>query len=271
MRSPHCPREKTQPPSSGRPTPLPGQPPSSSCSPPAPQLPQGWVGFGAHPGCGPHRPARCVLPSSWRPRGNQGCSGDQGGRRGPGPGRSECWGQGPQADWGRVQGSTEPHLAREGDRYLPHGLCVPDIGTDDLSEGLLNALEEGGECSEGGAYHSHRPCLLRWGVGRDPSGALSPGPGDRKGLGDLPGPLLPGPGGVGGRGCGGLPGVLSPDPGGGNIPGAAPAPAPAPAARWGLAPRTPPSGHKDSWSPVSALSPSAHLLPPGCAHLPSGP
>ena len=127
-------------------------------------LPGAWAGSGTHPGCGPHMPARCAPPSSWRRRGSQGCSGDQGGRRAPGPGRSECWGQGTWAHREGVQGSTEPHLAQEGDRRLPHGLCVPDVSSDDLSEGLLYALWRGGGGgmgSDNGPYRSHRPCLIR--------------------------------------------------------------------------------------------------------------
>lgn len=46
------------------------------------------LGTGTYPGCVPHTPARCAQPFSWHPRGSRGCSGDQGGRRGPGPGRS---------------------------------------------------------------------------------------------------------------------------------------------------------------------------------------
>lgn len=42
----------------------------------------------------------------------------------------------------------EPHLAQEGDGPLPHSLCVPDVGTDDLGERLLHTL--GGEGSRQG-------------------------------------------------------------------------------------------------------------------------
>lgn len=38
------------------------------------------------------------------------------------------------------QGSAKPHLAQECDGLLPHGLSIPDVGADDLSEGLLHAL-----------------------------------------------------------------------------------------------------------------------------------
>lgn len=41
---------------------------------------------------------------------------------------------------GRAKGSAEPHLPQEGDRLLPHGLGIPDVGSDDLSEGLLYPL-----------------------------------------------------------------------------------------------------------------------------------
>lgn len=36
--------------------------------------------------------------------------------------------------------ASQPHLTQEGDGLLPHGLCIPDVGANDLSEGLLYPL-----------------------------------------------------------------------------------------------------------------------------------
>lgn len=44
-------------------------------------------------------------------------------------------------------------LAEEGDGSLPHGLCIPNIGTDDLSKRLLHTLERKEAGSE--IEHNH--------------------------------------------------------------------------------------------------------------------
>lgn len=49
-------------------------------------------------------------------------------------------------------------LAQEGDGPLPHSLCVPDVGTDDLGERLLHTL--GGEGSRQGDRALPNPSAL---------------------------------------------------------------------------------------------------------------
>lgn len=60
--------------------------------------------------------------------------------------------------WGVRQAVQEPHLAQEGDGPLPHSLCVPDVGTDDLGERLLHTL--GGEGSRQGDCALPNPSAL---------------------------------------------------------------------------------------------------------------